>query len=80
MLSGSSLDSYISAVSSKEDLVSFDVTDGPQIGYKPLIPPALASLYGEHLRRTMCSNWKHKIPEELHRRYSLMDGLKVNLF
>eukprot|EP00794_Sanderia_malayensis_P007184 gene7184-7990_t len=72
----SSMESFISAVSSKGDLVSFDMVDAPQNGYKPLMMPALASLYGDHLRRVNCSNWKNRIPEELHRRYSLINGIK----
>ena len=80
LISGSSMDSFISAVSSKEDLVSFDATDGPCNSFKPLISPALAKLYGEHLTKTTCSNWKYKISEDLHRRRSLINGLKVSGF
>ena len=72
----SSMDSFVSAVASKEDLVSFDVVDAPP-SFKPLISPALASLYGEHLRRSTCKNWKVVTPHDLNRRCSLQTNLKV---
>ena len=74
----SSIESFISAVASREDLVSLDVTDAAPTCSKPLILPALAGLYGQHLKRATCSNWKCVPPEELSRRCSLLTNLKVS--
>ena len=74
----SSIESFISAVASKEDLVTFDETDAPSHTSKPLLSPALASLYGEHLRRSTCKNWKVVTPDDLNRRCSLQTNLKVS--
>ena len=73
----SSMESFISAVASKDELASFDVMDAPPQSFKPLISPALASLYGEHLRRSTCKNWKFVTSRDLNRRCSLLTNLKV---
>ena len=75
----SSMESFVSAVASKEDLAPFDETDSSPRIAKPLLSSALASLYGEHLRRSTCKNWKVVTPYELSRRCSLQTNLKVIL-
>ena len=74
----SSAESFVSAVASKDELVAFDVPDGPVV-FKALVAPAVMSLYAEHMHESTCMNWRHNISEDLSRKCSLLKNLKVGL-
>ena len=74
---GVSSESFVSALSSTDDLLTLDETDADVTEIKPLVNPGLLTAYSNNMQLVTCMNWRQNIPSGLRKKFSLLKNLKV---
>ena len=74
-----STESFVSALSSADDVIDIDVVDGGKTStlLKPLINPSLLSTYTNYMQPVTCINWRQNVPSAMKKKFSLLKNLKV---
>lgn len=73
-----SSESFVSAMSSTDDVIDIDMEDSTtKATFKTLVNPTLLSSYTNYMQPVTCINWRQNVPSAMRKKFSLLKNLKV---